>query len=133
MVPETEWCPSSSGDGRNRCPIGTVGSSGQSPNRCSNLLYGNSGHGRVSTKRGRRSGWQHVVRERFSWLPPHPPAGELEGGCLQGEGVDRQAAESIHTSLGFPGAVSYGEVVFLQGGQPAMKESRSREHCFEPL
>ena len=56
MVPETEWCPLSSGDGRNRCPIGTVGSSGRSPNRCGDLLYGSRGHGRVSTKRGRRGG-----------------------------------------------------------------------------
>ena len=43
----------------------------------------------VSTKRGRRGGWQHAVRGRFFWLLPHLPAGELEGGYLQGAGGRR--------------------------------------------
>ena len=57
----------------------------------------------------------------------------LKEGIFRGWGVDGQAAESIHMSLGFPGAVFYGEVVFLQGDRPVMKESRPRAHCFEPL
>ena len=50
----TEQCPSSSGDGRNRCPTGTAGSSGWSPNRFGDLLCGNICHGRVSIERGHR-------------------------------------------------------------------------------
>ena len=57
----------------------------------------------------------------------------LKEGIFRGRGVDGQVAESIHMSLGFPGAVFYGEIVFLQGGRPAMKESRPCVHCFEPL
>ena len=49
----------------------------------------------------------------------------LKESIFRGRGVDGQAAEPVHMSLGFPGAVFHVEVVFLQGGRPAMKESGS--------
>ena len=44
-----------------------------------------------------------------------------------------QPAEPINVGLGLPRTMADGEIILLQRHRPAVKEHRSRLHCFEPL